>query len=229
MQIAFSGIKVSPIQCAVRVMLLTLSALLCSSCSFLNRHVGEACNTRAYVRTDFEGFINQRFTRGSPVRMAVIPFDAPANLAGRDNELPGIGNRLSWGVQRELLGTEVFPVVEVLNRQDWPGKKEEFFAGNFGALSFARAAGYDLVLVGAIEPITRLDEYVVHSKIIEAESGITLWFGTSRVVSNRADMLGVSSSLGLTDERPDIVSTDPMLKQAAECIAYDITHDPDVD
>lgn len=229
MQIAFLGIKVLPTRPTFRVIFLTLLAAVFSGCSFLNRHVGETCNTRAYVRTDFEGFINQRFTPRTPVRMAVIPFDAPANLAGKDNELPGIGNRLSWGVQRELLGTEVFPTVEVLNRQDWPGKKEEFFTGNFGALSFARAADYDLVLVGAIEPITRVDEYVVHTKIIDVESGITLWYGTSRVVSNRADMLAVSSSLGLTDERPDLIPTNPLLQQAAECIAYDITHDPDVD
>lgn len=229
MQIAFFGIKVPLQGAASRAIFLTLVALVCSSCSYLNRHVGESCNTRAYVRTDFEGFINQRFTPRTPVRMAVIPFDAPANLAGKDNELPGIGNRVAWGVQRELLGTEVFPVVEVLNRQDWPGKKEEFFAGNFGALSYARAADYDLVLVGNIEPITRVDEYVVHSKIIEVESGITLWYGTSRVVSNRADMLAVSSSFGLTDERPDLIPTDPLVNQAAECIAYDITHDPEVD
>jgi hypothetical protein len=161
--------------------------------------------------------------------MAVIPFDAPANLAARDAEMPGIGNRVAWGVQRELLGTEVFPIVELLNRPDWPGKKEEFYTGNFGAISFARAAGYDLVLVGIIEPISRLDEYIVHSKIVDVESGITLWFGTSRVVSNRPDMLGVSSSLGLTDERPDIIPTDSLVQAAAECVAYDITHDPEVD
>jgi hypothetical protein len=117
----------------------------------------------------------------------------------------------------------------VLNRQDWPRKKEEFFTGNFGALSAARAAGYDLVLVGNVEPITRVDEYIVHSKVLDVESGITLWYGTSRVVTDRPDLLAVSSSLGLTDERPDFVHTDPLIKKAGECVAYDITHDPEID
>jgi hypothetical protein len=181
------------------------------------------------VRTDFEGFINQRFTPQTPVRLGVVPFDTPANLAYRDDENPGIGNRIAWGVQQALLATEVFPIVEPLNRQDWPRKKEEFFAGNFGALAAARAAGYDLLLLGNIEPITRIDEYIIHSKVLDVESGITLWHGTSQVVSSRADMLAVSSSLGLTDERPDLVPTDSLIREAAECIAYEITHDPDFD
>jgi hypothetical protein len=207
------------------VMFLTLSSGLCG-CLLLERRYGETCNTRAYAWTDIEGFINQRFTPHSPVRMAIIPFVTPANLAQRDNELPGLGNQLAWSVQRELLSTEVFPVVELLNRQDWPGKKEEFFTGNFGAISYSRDAGYDLVLIGYLEPQSRLDTWTIHTKLIEVDSGITLWYGTSQVSTMRKDMLEVSSTLGLTNRRPDLLYTDALLGEAAACIARDMLKDP---
>jgi hypothetical protein len=140
--------------------------------------------------------------------------------------LPGLGNELAWAVQRELLSTEIFPVVELLNRQDWPGKKEEFFTGNFGAISYARDAGYDLVLVGYFEPQERLDTWTIHTKLIEIDSGITLWYGTSRVSTSRKDMEEVSSTLGLTNRRPDLLYTNALLSEAAACIARDMFKDP---
>ena len=210
------------------VILLTLTLML-PGCAFLNRHVGESCKTRAHVRTDFEGYINQRFNPQSPVRMAIIPFASQANLAGRDNELPGLGNQLAWAVQRELLATEVFPIVEVFNRQDWPGKKEDFFAGDFGAINYARDAKYDLVMVGYLEPLSRIDTWIIHTKVIDVDAGVTLWFGTTTAWTQRADMLEVSSTFGLTDRRPDLLHTTPLIDEAARCISYDMLHDPAVD
>jgi hypothetical protein len=195
----------------------------------LGRHVGESCKTRAYVRTDFEAFINQRFNLNSPVRLGIIPFSTQANISHYSNELPGLGNTLAWEVHRQLLGSEVFPIVEVLNRQDWPGKKEEFSTGNFGAITAARDAKYDLVMVGYLEPLHRLDTWIIHTKVIEVEAGVTLWYGTSRVWTDRADMLEVSSSLGLTDRRPDLIHITPLLEESGRCIAYDMLHDPEVD
>jgi len=194
----------------------------------LQRQFGEQCNTRAHIRTDVEGFITTRYGSGTTARLGVIPFAAPANLSARDLELPGLGNTLAWAVQRELLASESFPIVELLNRQDWPGKKEEFFTGNFGALQFAHDAGYDLVLVGLLEPQTRTDTFVIHTKIIEVASGITLWYGTSTVATNRSDMLEVSSTLGMTKRRPDQYSIEPLVDRAGVCIAFDILNDPDI-
>jgi hypothetical protein len=200
-----------------------------SSCSFLGRHTGEWCNTRAYVRTDLAGYINQRFMPKQPVRVGVIPFEVPANLSSRGSQMPGLGNQLTWAVHRHLLGTEIFPIIEVLNREDWPRKREQFFTGNFGALRFAADAGYDMIVVGYLDPIHRLDTWTVHTKIIEVESGTTLWYGTSTVYTMRHDMLEVSSTLGMTDRRPDILHTDALLEDIAQCIAHDMTHDPEVD
>lgn len=209
----------------VSVILLTLVTVT-TGCAILGRHAGETCNTRAYARTDFESFISTRFARNSPVRVAVVPFVTQANLAARDDEQPGLGNELAWSVQRELVGSEVLPIVEVFNRQDWPGKKAEFFTGNFGALARAKDAGYDFVLVGYMDPIKRVDTWVIHTKLIEVESGISLWYGTSTINTIRKDMLEVSSTLGLTTRRPDLLYGPEMLTEAARCIAFDMLHDP---
>jgi len=200
-----------------------------SSCSVLGRQVGEWCNTRAYVRTDLAAYIDQRFTPKSPVRVGIIPFEAPANLSARGAQFPGIGNQLAWAVQRYLLQTEIFPVIEVLNREDWPRKREQFFTGNFGALRFAADAGYDMVVVGYVEPMQRLDTWTVHTKIIEVDSGTTIWYGTSTAYTMRHDMYEVSSTVGLTDRRPDILYSDILLNTVADCIVHDMTHDPEVD
>jgi hypothetical protein len=206
----------------------TLGVMLSAAgCAYLGNHVGEWCNTRAYVRTDLSSYIDQRFTPKSPVRVGVIPFDVPANLSARSAQMPGLGNQLAWAVQRNLLATEVFPIIEIFNREDWPRKKEQFFTGNFGALQIARDAGYDIVLVGYLEPITRIDTWIVHTKVIEVDSGTTIWYGSSKVYTNRADMLEVSSFVGLTDRRPDQLWNDKLLETVAQCIAHDMTTDPE--
>jgi len=228
MQIAIYRSFIFRLRTARSVILLTC-LLGTSSCSYLGRHLGEWCNTRAYVRTDLQSFMDQRFTPKSPVRTGVIPFVVPANLSARSAQQPGLGNELAWSLQRKLLETEVFPIIEVLNREDWPRKKEEFFTGNFGALAFARDAGYDLIVVGYLDPFDRLDTWNVHTKIIEVASGITIWYGTSKVYTSRADMWEVSSTAGLTDRRPDLFFTKPLLETVTQCIAYDMTHDPEVD
>jgi len=207
------------------VILLTL--LFLPGCAILERHFGEECNTRAYVRTDLESFVSSRFGSGSTARLGIIPFTVPANVSARDLELPGLGNELAWAVQREALSSQAFPIVEIMNRQDWPGKKEEFFTGNFGALQFARDAGYDLILVGFLELQSRIDTFVVHSKVIEVASGITLWYGTTRTTTIRPDMLEVSSTFGLTDRRPDQLSIRPLTEKAGKCIVYDMLNDPE--
>jgi hypothetical protein len=42
-------------------------------------------------------------------------------------------------------------------------------------------------------------------------------------------MYEVSSTVGLTDRRPDMLYSDIMLNTVADCIVHDMTHDPEVD
>lgn len=211
-----------------RVIFLTLAMFL-SSCSLLGDSVGEWCNTRAWVRTDLQSFIYQHFKGGEQARVGVIPFISQANLADRYDGQTGIGTQVAWGVQRELLATELFPIVQMLAHEDWPGRKQEFFAGNFGSLAFARDANLDFVLIGYIDWPDRLDKWVIHTKLIDVHTGSTLWYGSSTVTTSRGDMLEVSSTLGLTDRRPDIYNMQQIRDTAATCIVHDMLTDPEIE
>jgi hypothetical protein len=213
---------------STRVIILTLLlAFLTSGCSVIHDRYGESCNSRAYVKSSLVEFLTRRFPNNAPVRLGVIPFSVPANLAGRNLHQPGAGNELAWDVQAALLKATTIPIVEVLNRQDWPGKKEEFYTGNYGALSMAREAGYDMVLIGNLQPLKSLDTISVDTKLIEVESGITLWYGTTTTYSRRRSMDKITSILNITNEQPDMFSFGPIFDQAAKCIADDVTRDDD--
>ncbi len=157
--------------------------------------------------------------------MAVVPFSVPANLASQSSEHPGLGNQLAWSVQREFLGTELVPIVEVFNRVDWPGKKDEFFTGNFGAISFAREAGYDLVLVGYVEPLKGMDSLVVHTKIIEVESGLTVSFIRSTTTTNRKLVDRGLDIVSIKDFKPSMLYSNELVDKAAQCVVHGIKAD----
>jgi len=175
--------------------------------------------------TDIAGYIKSRYQPFSPVRVAVIPFTTPANISAYSNELPGVGNLLAQQVQAEFLRLQAFPIIEVLNRQDWPGKKEEFFTGNFGALTYARDAGYDLALVGFVENVSNMDSLTVHTKLIETESGLTLWYGKTTSTTNRPDFNGFESFFFVADNIPNRPYSHELIEKNARCISEDMIKD----
>lgn len=150
--------------------------------------------------------------------MAVIPFTVPANLSGNKYDAEGLGNELAWEIQAEILKKEGVPIVEVLNRQDWPGKKDEFFTGNFGTISQAREAGYDLVLIGYVEKMNSLDTLSAYAKILDVEAGVTLWYAHLVTSTMRPDAREVGATFGMMDRRPDLLSIPPMQSKLAKCV-----------
>jgi len=208
-----------------RVKFLTLLAasLLAVGCAYIRDHMEETCKSHAHVRMILSDYLSRRFHTNSPVRLAIIPFSVPANLAAQSAEREGTGDKLAWLIHQDLLHSDSVPIVEVLNRPDWPGKKEEFFTGNFGAISMAREAGYDLVMVGFLEPMRSTDQMVTHSKIIEVASGITVWYGTVTAVSNRRDVADAWALTTITQERPDLLYYEPLLEKLAYCISQAVT------
>lgn len=206
------------------VIILTLVLVfLASGCSYIHAQLGETCNSRAHVQMILADYLSRRFASHSPVRLAIIPFSVPANLSGYNNELPGTGDQLAWKIHNEWLQNATVPIVEILNRQDWPRKKEEFFTGNFGAIAMAREAGYDLVQVGLVENLRSTDALTVHSKIIEVESGITVWYATSTVVTRRPELQSAAAMTGLLDRHPSRLYTPEMIDEAAVCLIKSAT------
>lgn len=207
---------------AFRAINLTLLCPLLVGCSFIHDRYGETCKTRAYIREDVEAYLRTRFPSNSPVRVAIIPFSTPANLAAANNERPGLGNELAWRLHGEFLKSQLFPMVEVLNRQDWPGKKEEFFTGNFGGLQGAREAGYDLALIGYVDSPKDLYQLPVLTKLIDTDSGVTLWYGKSVVTTQRPDMDSFAASWWIGERKPALLHTDTLVDQMARCIVDQI-------
>ena len=208
------------------IFLTLLLIFLLSSCASYFRYAEQLykdpCKIHAYVRTPVADYLSRRFNSHAPVRVAIIPFSVPANLASMGNERPGLGNELAWQVHAKLLRSGELPVVEVFNRQDWPGKKEEFFTGNFGALALAREANYDLVLVGYLDDIHDLGEMAVFGKLIEVESGITVWYGKSAVETLDPDFQHQGPWWWADKRRPDKLQRVGLTQDLAACFTRNL-------
>ena len=178
---------------------------------------------RAYLNNDLEEYITTRFDSKAPVRMAIVPFSTPANLSWTSGENQGLGRELAWRIHSEFLTNSTLPIVEVFNREDWPGKKEEFFGGNFGAIAQAREAGYDFIMVGLVEPMKGMGTLTMHSKIIDADAGITVWYGTTNVKSEKSKIDKSPLYRFGPEIRPDLLYFDEMVSMAASCTVDKIT------
>lgn len=205
-------------KCLCRVVVLTLAASSVG-CAALRNEYGETCKTRAYVRSSLPAYVSGRYAGNAPVRFGVIPFSVPVNLASQGLYFPGLGYDVAQRLQAELLDKEVFPMVELLDRRDWPRKTEEFYSGNHGALERARAAGYDVVVVGMVNPIVGTDKLSADVKVMEAETGITLWFGKTEVKTRRPDFYAVENFFELRHHRPAQLDFPAMTNELAGCIS----------
>ncbi len=214
----------------LRFMTCCVASLTLSACTpaatlwrNLHDHTNEYCNSHAYVQQGLEEFLNKRFGSKTPVRIGIVPFTVPANLSASGQQLPGLGNTLAYRIQAWMLENGSIPIVEVLPREDWPGKKDEFFTGNFGAIRMAREAGYDLVLVGLVHEMTSFDTLSSSVKIIETESGISIWYGQVDAISAKQSVDRNTSWLGLTDRTPARLHYEPLIERLSKCIVKEAT------
>jgi len=156
--------------------------------------------------------------------MAIIPFSTPANLSWQNAQNQGLGKELAWKFQSEFLAAGTIPIVEVMPRDDWPGKREEFWTGNFGALAQSREAGYDFVLVGFVDQMKSLDSMTVHSKIIDSDSGVTVWSGSTTVTTKKSQIdRGRFGDIFNSRIQPDQLYLEDMVSLAASCTTKEIT------
>ena len=208
-----------------KLMAACVSLLTLGGCSLLEPHLGEGCKSRAYVQVPVADFLKARFDSGAPARVAIIPYSTPANLAGRSYEEEGLGFQLATQLHAYLLKRGTFPIVEVLNRKDWPGKKEEFYTGNFGAIAQAREAGNDLVIVGLIGDMHGRESFDAFTKLIEPESGTTIYYGKSTAFTRREDFNRWDSIWHMGERRTDPSYFGPLLDNLALCVAKEIGRD----
>jgi len=191
-------------------------SLTLTSCAYLQRAVVDDCKNRAFVGTPLKEFVTSRFHEADAVRLGIVPFSSAANIS------PEVGRTLAYRVHQEMLPAGDVPIIEVFNREDWPGKKEEFYSGNFGAISIAREAGYDLVLVGMVAPLTRLDSMSADVKIIEVESGTTVYYGRASFSTNSASIDAGLDSIWLTKRQPSALVMPMVIDKLARCIVHGV-------
>ncbi len=139
--------------------------------------------------------------------MAVVPFDVPVTFAQPGNEVADYGRELARRFQAEMFRTGEFGIVELFDRDRWPGKRDDFFGGNYQAIKLARDAGYDLVVLGFLETPTNAEELSLNVKIIDTDNQMTIWYGKTDVYArarSQQTFLANLAGLGLATERPDI-------------------------
>lgn len=180
---------------------LTFVLSACSVQNWSDRY--ESCKSRAYTNASVEDYIRTRFHSQNMIRAAVIPFDVPEIFARSGNESENYGQVLAQKFHQELLRAGTVGIVELFARDTWPGKREEFFSGNYGAIELARNAGYDLVIVGYLDPLNDDRTLSLQTKIIDVSTNATVWYGQTEVESKDRAWKSVFSRARLLKQRPD--------------------------
>ncbi len=155
---------------------------------------------RTYINMGLHDYITTRYQLNQPVRAAVIPFDVPETFAPPGDNSVHFGRQLAERFIAEMHRTGELPILELFNRDQWPGKRDEFFSGNYTAIQYARDAGYDLVVVGYFEAPTNDRDLNIYTKLIDTSNGMTVWYGKTFVYSEARDLRrSLSGSFLVTD------------------------------
>ena len=167
-------------------MLLTVLLLLLTAACSLSGVPGskEECKIRTYIEVGLRDYLTKRNNSGEAPRFAVIPFDVPATFALTGPESNNFGRQLAAMFNQELLRQGELGVVELFDTAHWPGKRADFFSGNYQAIELARKAGYDFVVLGYMEDIVNESDISLFTRIIDTSNGLTVWYARSTVSSN---------------------------------------------
>ncbi len=181
---------------------------------------------RTYTDAGLSDYVKDRFHSKQFVRVAIIPFDVPETFAPPGNESLHFGREMARKFQGEFIRTGVLPIVELFNVDRWPGKREEFFEGNYQAMMFARDAGYDLVVVGYLEELRNDEELNVYTKIIDTGNYMTLWYGKTMVYSRDRTWRKVLAEARMFKDRPDLFNFAERTEELALCTVNRIVAGP---
>ena len=173
-------------------------------------------------------YVKQRFDRNAMVRTAIIPFDVPESFAPLGNDSANYGRELARKIQGELNRSGEMKIVELFNRDRWPGKRAEFFNGNYGAIELARAAGYDLVVVGYLDDIKDEKSLGMYTKIIDTQDSVTIWSSRTEVTTIAREIRRTLDALPLGNDRPDLFHFPERTNKLAECTVEGILEEEPV-
>lgn len=170
----------------LKSLVLSSLSLFIAGCSLTKvPYTDPRCKIQAHIDQSFIDYLSQRFQKGSTPRIAILPFDVPANFSPSNSFNPDLnyGNKITDFFKQRILSKGEKIIVEVFDRSNWPGKKMDFVTGDFIAMKQARDAGYDFIVTGYLDNIIDAQVLTIHSKIIDTENSTTVWYGTSNSVS----------------------------------------------
>jgi hypothetical protein len=182
----------------------------------------EGCKNQTDTNLVLENYISTRFVSGSPVRMAIVPFDVPETFATWGNESEHFGRQLARRVHAEIRSEGVVPISEIFNRDRWPGKREEFFTGNYQAIELAKNAGYDLVLVGYMDDIKDDEDIDIYTKIIDTHNHMNVWSARTRVTSKNKRVSNFLARARMIEDRPELFAFPERVDEFATCVVQAI-------
>ena len=169
----------------LNVIILTLCVSILSACSgqnnFWQSSNSDVCKNHSHVRMPFNDYVTNQYYSENPIRLAVIPFSVQENFSRVNSDIPSIGNEMARYAQAFLLESGEVPIVEIFEPRSWPGKRDEFFAGNFQAIRLAQDAGFDFIFVGYLERLQHHTKLSLLGKLIDVQNGITIWYGKSEL------------------------------------------------
>ncbi|MCC6933994.1 MAG: hypothetical protein IT292_12220 [Deltaproteobacteria bacterium] len=150
-----------------------------------------------------------------------MPFWVEESFASGIGKSSDLGNDLARIFQRELIRSKEIPVVEIFFRDRWPGRRGDFNEGNYQALMLARNAGYDLVLLGRLLPITDPSVLITDTKVVDVLTGVTLWSGQTTHTSYRREQRELLGKTPFFKNRPEIFDFSERVTELAECTVHE--------
>lgn len=159
----------------ILVMLITLISFC--SCAVLDITESQPCKNHTNINTNLKKYITKRYLNKKLLRLGIFPFSVPANFTAKSLDRLDFGIVIAQKLQPYLLSSNLFTTVELLDYPEWSGKKQEFFANNLQAIEIARNIGLDFVVLGYLSPQNHIEQMTVYSKIIDVNTGITVYYG----------------------------------------------------
>lgn len=187
--------------------------------------IPETCNIRAYTETSLLEYLESEQYAQKRSRFAIIPFDVPETFAAQGGQNRHFGRELARMFHQELQSAGELPIIELYDIDRWPGKRQEFFAGNYRAIEIGRHAGFDFVLLGYLDDITNATDLSLYTKIVDTSNGITVWSGHSEVRSHLRDWKRELSRTRLLKEQPEEFRFKERVAELARCTTKRILSD----
>jgi hypothetical protein len=177
--------------------------LILSSCSkLLESHFPKqtVCKTHTYINNDISSYIRTHYPKEKNLRTGVVGIDLPENLSQSGNSFP---QEINWTLASTLYQTNLFNIIELIDNQHWLGKREEFFRGNFKAITLARKNNFNFIVLAYLKDINKTKELQLYIKLIDSIKGITIWHVKTNIsLSGKFNLF--QSKIELTDLRGKI-------------------------